>query len=162
MVHKIPGLMMAEKDGSDIRSFYSLSTKKFINIHLTELRGRRCWGSPYGWLIILGTDLEIHLLNPLTHAQIRLPSQTTFKDQYPEKSNFTSEVVREIFIRKAIRLSTPTSTINGNCIVMTIYSHWGKLAIAKPGDKTWTTLESSFAHYYDVICFKDQVNAIYS
>ncbi|KAF6146100.1 hypothetical protein GIB67_033459 [Kingdonia uniflora] len=159
-VCKIPWLMMAEKENSDVRSFYSLSNNKFYNIHLPEARGRRCWGSPDGWLITLGIDREMHLLNPLTHVQIRLPSQTTFGDQYPEKSSFTSEVVREIFIRKAIQLSTPTSTTNGNCIVIAIYSQWGKLAIAKPTDKTWTTLESPFAHYYDVISFKDQVYAI--
>ncbi|KAF6136798.1 hypothetical protein GIB67_033584 [Kingdonia uniflora] len=32
------------------------------------------------------------------YVGIRLQSQTTFGDQYPEKSSFTSEVVREIFI----------------------------------------------------------------
>ncbi|KAF6146093.1 hypothetical protein GIB67_033452 [Kingdonia uniflora] len=56
--YKVPWLMMAEKEASDIRSFYSLSTKKFINISLPEVRGRRCWGSPNGWLITIGIDLE--------------------------------------------------------------------------------------------------------
>ncbi|KAF6171446.1 hypothetical protein GIB67_025940 [Kingdonia uniflora] len=102
-VCKIPWLMMAEKENSDVRSFYSLSNNKFYNIHLPEAGEGGVGGL----------------------RMIRLPSQTTFGDQYPEKSSFTSKVVREIFIRKAIRLSTPTSTTNGNCIIIAIYSQWG-------------------------------------
>ncbi|KAF6146094.1 hypothetical protein GIB67_033453 [Kingdonia uniflora] len=45
--YKFHWLMMAEKEDSDIRSFYSLSNKKFYNIHLPEDRGRRCMGSPH-------------------------------------------------------------------------------------------------------------------
>ncbi|KAF6156069.1 hypothetical protein GIB67_021458 [Kingdonia uniflora] len=158
--YKVPWLMMAEKEASDIRSFYSLSTKKFINISLPEARRRRCWGSPNGWLITIGIDLEVHLLNPLTHVQIRLPPQTAFKDPYSHKIIYLPVKLHLYSIEKAILLSAPLSSItNDNCIVMVIYSEWSKLAIVKPGDETWTTLESPFGSYEDFLFFRNQVYA---
>ncbi|KAF6146101.1 hypothetical protein GIB67_033460 [Kingdonia uniflora] len=72
-----------------------------------------------------------------------------------EKEN-SDDRLRKVFVRKAIRLSTA----NDNCIVLGIYSQYGKLAIAKPADKTWMTLECPPGHHQDIICFKDQVYAV--
>ncbi|XP_043716750.1 F-box protein At1g10110-like [Telopea speciosissima] len=77
-----PWLMLAEKEDNDNRGFYSLSTQKVYNLNLPEARGRKCWSS-CGWLITLGLDLEIHLLNPFSREQIRLPPQPTLPRQYP-------------------------------------------------------------------------------
>ncbi|KAK8577149.1 hypothetical protein V6N13_122142 [Hibiscus sabdariffa] len=62
-------LKLAETEDSDKRCFYSTS-KEIFELDLPEIRGRRCWGSPYGWLVTCGIDLEIQLFNPLSRASL--------------------------------------------------------------------------------------------
>ncbi|KAF9588788.1 hypothetical protein IFM89_015515 [Coptis chinensis] len=80
-----PWLMLAKRENDNdesVRSFYSVSSKRTFQIQLPQLKGRRCWGTPYGWLLTFGLDLNIQLFNPLTGTQISLPAQPTFQHQY--------------------------------------------------------------------------------
>ncbi|RVW61904.1 hypothetical protein CK203_065498 [Vitis vinifera] len=45
---KSPWLMLAEKENSEIRGFYSPLSGKVYEIRLPEVVGKWCWGSPYG------------------------------------------------------------------------------------------------------------------
>ncbi|KAF8389341.1 hypothetical protein HHK36_026035 [Tetracentron sinense] len=107
--------MLAEKENSDTRNFFSLSKGGMIQERLLpEARGTRCWSS-HGWLITIADDLSMFLLNPVTRAQIQLPHQRTFKDNsYRNPRN-----AKEVFIHRAILSSSPSWS--SNYVVMVIH-----------------------------------------
>lgn len=78
----IPWLMLPEsrnrRDG--YRGFYNPATHQVSQVYVPEAKGRRCCGSGYGWIVCMGEDMEINLLNPLTREQLSLPSQFTFAE----------------------------------------------------------------------------------
>ncbi|OMP00547.1 hypothetical protein COLO4_12589 [Corchorus olitorius] len=138
-------LMLAENKKSDGRCFYNISEENSVKLELPEIRGRRCWGSPFGWLVTCGLDLEIQLFNPLTRATLPLPSLRTFT----HLQDRPSEELWEFFITKLILSSSPASP---DCIVLAIYSEFSLLAFAKPGDQGWVHIDGS-RPFDDAICF---------
>ncbi|OMP08083.1 hypothetical protein CCACVL1_01162 [Corchorus capsularis] len=138
-------LMLAEKEKSDSRCFYNISEENSVELDLPEIRGRRCWGSPFGWMVTCGVDLEIQLFNPLTRATLPLPSLLTFTNQQDRPS----EELWESFITKLILSSSPASP---DCIVLAIYSEFFLLGFAKPGDQSWVHIDGS-RPFDDGICF---------
>ncbi|KAK4600501.1 hypothetical protein RGQ29_010230 [Quercus rubra] len=126
-----PWVMLADTENNDSHGFYSLSSNKVYEFDLPEIVGKRCWGSPFGWLVIAGIDnMEIQLFNPLSRASISLPSQTTFMGDENENS-----IMHYWSVNKVVISSNPP-----NCIVMAIYSCYTKLAFAKPGDHVWSKI----------------------
>ncbi|KAF6135879.1 hypothetical protein GIB67_006771 [Kingdonia uniflora] len=171
-VRKSPWLILSENYGSvRRRSFFSLLTHNVYSIHLPKAQGRRCLGSPFGWLVTAGLDMDIHFLNPITNIQIRLPLQYPFIspcDMY----NYKLKKLHRMFVKKVI-LSSDPSLSTTNCITMTIYSGNGSLVVTRFGDKAWTHLESPTdeqyynifyrtpdEHYYDIFYFKGQFYGI--
>ncbi|XP_042506563.1 putative F-box protein At5g55150 [Macadamia integrifolia] len=156
-----PWLMLVEKEDSDNRDFYCLSTKKVYRLNLPEARGRMCWSS-YGWLITLGLDMEIHLFNPFSRSRvlIRLPPQPTLPNQYDD--SVSPEYVRRIFIRKVILSSRPTLCVGNDekCMVMGIFSEYRKLAFLRLGDEVWTPVYTPQGGINDVIYMNGQFYAI--
>ncbi|KAF6136043.1 hypothetical protein GIB67_000045 [Kingdonia uniflora] len=155
-VRQLPWLMIPEEndesgDNGDIRSFVSLSTKRVYNVELPEARGRRCWGSQFGWLITVGIDSDFRLLNPLTHVEISLPKLDSFQDHFPFRNS------------KAILSSDPET--NSECIVMLVITFttesqpFSQLAITRVGDTSWMKLRSSLGGYSDVIFFNGRFYA---
>ncbi|XP_021279699.1 uncharacterized protein LOC110413256 [Herrania umbratica] len=151
-------LMLAQKEDNDKHCFYKISAEIFIELELPEIRGRKCWGSPFGWLITCGLDLEIQLFNPLSRANLALPPLNTFTHQ-EHWQNRTSEDLRNYFIKKLVVSSNPASP---DCIVFAIYSEFNLLAFAKPGhNKAWTPINAAPTlieatrriRFDDVICF---------
>ncbi|WRX13038.1 hypothetical protein QQP08_005525 [Theobroma cacao] len=61
-------LMLAEKKNSDRRCFNIGATETILELELPEIRGKRCWGTPFGWLVTYSLDLEIELFNPLSRS----------------------------------------------------------------------------------------------
>ncbi|KAF5207629.1 Ubiquitin-protein ligase, partial [Thalictrum thalictroides] len=58
-------------------SLFNLSDEKTYRLELPEViaKGKQCWGSPHGWLVVLDEEGPfLSLLNPLTRDQIQLPS----------------------------------------------------------------------------------------
>ncbi|KAF3956596.1 hypothetical protein CMV_018288 [Castanea mollissima] len=126
-----PWLLLADRENNDSRGFYSSSSNKVYEFHLPEIGGKRCWGSPFGWLVVAGIDnMEIQLFNPLSRASISLPSQTIFMGDENENS-----IMHYWYVNKVVISSNPP-----NCIVMAIYSCYRKLAFAKPGDHVWSEI----------------------
>ncbi|KAF6144399.1 hypothetical protein GIB67_024626 [Kingdonia uniflora] len=169
-----PLLMLTETLGKEydiieypdlsIRKFFSLYDNKVYTLNLPEAHGRHCWGSPYGWLITFGIDLQIHLLNPITRLQIPLPSQSTFRHQHCDCTR------RNLFISYIAK-----AVLAPQLIVMAIHTYTRRLAFAKPGDKAWTTLgnedkcgskgwatlgNEDYGKYSDLIYFKDHFFAV--
>ncbi|KAF6137143.1 hypothetical protein GIB67_030907 [Kingdonia uniflora] len=132
-----------EEENKGRRNFFSLSVDRHVNLLLPEAQGRRCWGSSHGWLITLGSDMDISLLNALARAQI---------DQLPQLPRFES--FDRDNIKKIILSSKLSSTVDKNCKLMVLYSQSKILAVCSPGEKSWTTLESTIGQLSDVIYFE--------
>ncbi|KAF9616485.1 hypothetical protein IFM89_029782 [Coptis chinensis] len=154
-----PWLMLPERDennsdGEQVhnnnRKFVCLSSGKTFNVYLPECQGSRCFGSPFGWLLTVGLDLNIHLLNPLTRAQLSLPPQRTFPFQ--SESYIEPSHLRKIVVFKFVMSSSMPNSEN-DCIVMVICSQFNSLAFARPGDKAWTEIESPPRQAHDDILF---------
>ncbi|PIA42711.1 hypothetical protein AQUCO_02000278v1 [Aquilegia coerulea] len=141
-----------------MRNFFSLSSGKTVYLNVLETQGRRCFGSPFGWLFTIGLDLNIHLINPLTRIQIPFPSQPTFQYQY--ECHYEPRDLRTIFVSRFAMSSNTPNKDQGSCVVMVIYSQFRKLAFARPGDESWTAIEIPKEAHKDVICFKDQFYAV--
>ncbi|KAK8515151.1 hypothetical protein V6N12_001310 [Hibiscus sabdariffa] len=123
-----------------------------FELDLPEIRGRRCWESPYGWLVTCGIDLEILLFNPLSRASLPLPSLRTFPSY--DKEHWTDrppEDYCKYYIRKLILTSSPEAS-ESDCIVVAIYS-CVSLALARPGDKIWTPIVGNI-QVVDAIYFR--------
>ena len=83
-----PWLMLAEEseriekindEESRTRGFFNLRNAKGYNFELPEVAERRCFGTSFGWLLTIGTDLQINLLHPLSKPLLCLPPQPTFR-----------------------------------------------------------------------------------
>ncbi|PSS15736.1 F-box protein [Actinidia chinensis var. chinensis] len=143
--------MLSDNQNSDIRSFFGLYRDKVYDLELPEARGRRCWGSPHGWLVTTGSDLKIQLLNPLTRACINLPPQLMFNIRF----NIHREWYQ--FIHKAIIIKES----NEEFLVMAIYGPYKDLAFSRPGYSSWVNVEdSSNYRFIDVVFFKGQIFAL--
>ncbi|KAF9588785.1 hypothetical protein IFM89_015512 [Coptis chinensis] len=142
------------------RTFFSFSSKKLFNIQLLEeAQGRRCWGSPYGWLVTMGLDRNIHLLNPLSKIQLSLPSQRTFPRDLQDGFR-KPETLCQVFLHK-FALSSNPSFSNQSCVVMTIYGGINRVAFAAPGDEAWTPVKRSpLGNAADIISFNGHFYAV--
>ncbi|KAK8671906.1 hypothetical protein V6N13_038489 [Hibiscus sabdariffa] len=135
-------LLLAEKEDSDQRCLYNVSEEIFVELDLPEIRGKRCWGNPFGWLVTCGLDLEIQLFNPLSRASLPLPSLRAFPGY--EDEEWVDRPPKELcsfFLRKVILTSNPEES-GSDCIVLAIYKYL-YLAFAKPGDKAWTRIDNA-------------------
>lgn len=154
-----PCLMLTNDDADpqNLRYFFSLSTKREFAIKLPAIHGRRCWGSPYGWMVTFGLDLNMHLLNPFSGVQLSLPHPSTFPNEWIKKME--PELVRQ---RCPVRfcLSSNPSLTNQSCMVIAIHAPQGKLSFAKPGDGAWTPIDTPIPFLLDAIFFNHQVYAV--
>ncbi|KAJ4975680.1 hypothetical protein NE237_000786 [Protea cynaroides] len=87
-----------------------------------------CFGSNWGWLIMVGDRAYNFLLNSFTRKRIELPLQSTLPDYpYPPGSP-----IRYNCIVKAILSSPP---ILDDCVLIAIYDVECCLAFCKPGEE---------------------------
>uniref|UniRef100_A0A5B7A288 F-box domain-containing protein n=1 Tax=Davidia involucrata TaxID=16924 RepID=A0A5B7A288_DAVIN len=157
---QFPWLMLSENRNETTRSFFSFFKNKRLVSSLPEARGRRCWGSACGWLITIGVDLEIHLLNPITQICIDLPPQSTFGNQPPDLvgNDVTHNWYQTSFINRAFVLK---SSSQDAFMVMAIHGSDNSLAFARPGYDSWATVEISSPYVFrDVTLFEGQIFAI--
>ncbi|MCD7446384.1 hypothetical protein HAX54_005992 [Datura stramonium] len=111
-----------------------------------DVLDKRCWGSSHGWLVTLGANFEMHLLNPLSGGQISLPPL----HKCPNLNLVcTGKSFRNSFVYKVILSASPCSS---DCVMFAIYSDNWKMAFAKPGDVAWTPLSCIRGHVDDAMC----------
>lgn len=131
----LPWLMLAEKESNDFRAFSYPFSNTVFEPYLLEILGKRCWGSSCGWLVTVGCDFQMCLLNPLTRAQILLPP--LYECSNLNKLICSPEEFRDYFVCKLVLTACPTSS---NCLILAIYSHFATMALARTGDEFWTPL----------------------
>ncbi|OMO53836.1 putative F-box protein [Corchorus capsularis] len=130
-------MILAERgDNDNRRSFLTTSEEKVMELELSKIRGRRCWGTPFGWLVTYRdnlTDFEIGLFNPLSRVYSSLPSGNKLIDLIDDSDysgdHWTDKT--QDLIQKLLLPSSPNSSEDCN-IVMAIYSWKSSLAFAKP------------------------------
>ena len=157
---KCPWLMLAERERGNkerqIRSFFKLSDTKTYNFKLPELVGRKSYGASLGWLLTIGTDLQINLFHPLSKQLIALPPQPTFCCQYNGKVE--RMYLRKNFVSKCVLSRSPWNSItheyDRDCIIMTIYGDKKLSAFTRPGYKAWIDIKSPTRCYDDIAFYK--------
>ncbi|KAI3444324.1 hypothetical protein Pfo_000989 [Paulownia fortunei] len=154
---QVPWLMFCGNENCSNRSFISLYRNKVYNSELPEAHGRRCWGSSSGWLVTLGNDLKIHLLNPFTRVSISLPPKSSLQIHFGEILDWY-EIIEKAFVFK----KPCTSHANEeDLLVMIIYGPLKQLAFCRPGYGSWKSIkDNSHAGFIDVTYVKDQIFAL--
>ncbi|KAK9684948.1 hypothetical protein RND81_10G245000 [Saponaria officinalis] len=145
----------SDNDSNTTRCILSLGrvSNNCFSVSLPEAYKRACWGSRYGWIVTLGRDRQLSLLNPLTRATLPLPSQRAFAFRWKWVSGKT---ICHKFINKAILLQVPRDRhrhahisldspscayANGGIwVVVVIHQRYNLASIAKPGDYVWTPI----------------------
>ncbi|TVU21156.1 hypothetical protein EJB05_30780, partial [Eragrostis curvula] len=158
-------LLYSSKDGdANTATLFRLSNKKLYRVALPDPPLGSCFvvGSSGGWLAIADERSELLLVNPITRAQIALPSPLTIKnvrgcytldgvldgyrlheldlenqdcDTQIEPDDLTPEQVRFHFYLRVVMSADPSS---GNCIVMIQHMPRNQLSFARVGDAEWT------------------------
>ncbi|CAK9184056.1 unnamed protein product [Ilex paraguariensis] len=148
----IPWLVLNEYHNSDVplRRIFSTCKFKEHKLLLPEAHGHQIWGSSHGWLVTVGQDLGLHLLNPITRVCIDLPTHCTLGIQAYANVDWFS------FIRKATVFK-----IQDEFVTMAIYGHHYSLAFARQTDSAWTTVQvSTHVLFIDFVCFNSWILAL--
>ncbi|KAL2902286.1 hypothetical protein RDABS01_027368 [Bienertia sinuspersici] len=111
---------------------------KCYRFNLPEAYNRRCWGTSLGWILTLGLDLEIHLLNPITKASIRLPPQPLLTPVLTDPDDSDLWKIQLYYIKRVFVFKSP---IDGQLIVFVVHYDDNVLSFVKPGDSSWIPIE---------------------
>ncbi|XP_030445941.2 putative F-box protein At3g25750 [Syzygium oleosum] len=116
--------------------FYSPFSSQIHKVVLPEVKGKRCFSSR-GWILTVGTDSEVHMLNPLSRA-LRYRDDDIIKLPNVNKLSSWDDEISKPEVDKFILSASPASS--PNYTVMVIYWPSGPLAFWKPGNEEWKTL----------------------
>lgn len=148
------------KDAS--HALFNPIKRELYLLDLPEAQGKLFKGSSHGWVVTIGEKhcskpTEMCLINPLTRAQIKLPSRNKFTDvrkyradkvdqeyciffveEGGEEFNFYShDIINFVYTDKVVLSSAPSSD---NCLLVAIYGPSRRLACCKLKDKRWRPL----------------------
>lgn len=168
---QIPWLMLSTPTPASTHRFLSLPENRFYNLHLPQLHNRRIIGSSEGYLIYVDTAAELHMFNPITGSTVDLPSITTIPDldhistggyiyrfppPYPPMS-YDLEHMRDKFFTKVI---IAPGARPGSFLAAAIYRAPEKIALARAGDESWTTIQMPYMGFKDIIFHKGILYAV--
>ncbi|KAF3958835.1 hypothetical protein CMV_016298 [Castanea mollissima] len=159
---QLPWLMLSETLSTDMRHFFSLCDNNRYQLQLSEVQGKRCWGSPHGWVVTLGPDYETHLLHLMKRVQIALPPLNTIRRLAATEEWFH-------LVHKFILLKDPSHKLS--FLVIAIFGPVNRLAFARVafdrgegaalnrrGQDEWAIVTNpDNLIFNDVACFKDQI-----
>ncbi|TVU34157.1 hypothetical protein EJB05_15986, partial [Eragrostis curvula] len=173
-----PYLVYSSADGDGgTATLHNISTGKPFHVALPDppFRSRYVIGSSHGWLVTADDKSSLHLLNPVTGAQIALPPPDTMigvdpcfyggvHDRYcisdlnvkrrrVSSRNFPQflglKKTRLYLYEKAVLSCDPSS---GDCTVLLKHRPWEHLSFARVAvDTEWTWLDAMERcdHYHD-------------
>ncbi|KAF9586953.1 hypothetical protein IFM89_039825 [Coptis chinensis] len=149
---QLPLLMLPQENTSSTshRSFLGLTRggeeldkTKVYELDLPEIHRHRCVGAAGNWIVTVDMELDMHIFNLFSKVHMNLPPQSTFNTEF-----------RDLKLNKVV-LTYPKD-LSEDCIAVALSKH---IAIARPGDKTWTTIQN-ISFVMDVIYFKDKLYGI--
>ncbi|KAF9592431.1 hypothetical protein IFM89_014921 [Coptis chinensis] len=127
---------------------------KVYELDLPEIHRHRCVGAAGNWIVTVDMELDMHIFNLFSKVHMDLPPHSTI-DTWPfEDPTKTRTQLRDLMVSKVF-LTYPKNP-SEDCIAVSLSK---KLAIARPGDKTWTTIQN-IPFVMDVIYFKQQLYGI--
>ncbi|PIA26881.1 hypothetical protein AQUCO_08600032v1 [Aquilegia coerulea] len=144
--------------------FFNFLDEKIYKLELPEIvgMGKRCWGSPHGWLIVMhekGTLFS--LLNPLTREQIKLPL-LVFPSYSLEKGHIIRNIdnIFDFDVVKAILFASPSGITDFIVMVIMKEGPCG-LAFFRFGTEGWIRIKDTEGIvFHDVVCFDGQFYAV--
>ncbi|CAO2183673.1 unnamed protein product [Urochloa humidicola] len=169
-------------------TLHDLSTNNTYHVSLPDppFRSRYIIGSSHGWLVTADEQSQLHLLNPVTGAQIALPPPHTIKGVTP---SFTSDGVlyrytfrsadvepgsiedQERERRYPLEDRSPKGTRNylyekvvlssdpsfgADCVVLLKHSPGMHLSFARVGDTSWTWIDLEPCYGYSDVVYNGQ------
>ncbi|GKD65198.1 hypothetical protein Tco_1307306 [Tanacetum coccineum] len=143
---RFPSLMLAEKrDDQESRELFLLSNKSIRKIQLPQAYDKSCKSS-CGWLVTVGRDFAIQLINPLSCEIINLPkAKTSWRSVDP--SNWDTSILK-------VLLLFPSK------LVLILNDCTGALEFCHIGDDKWTTIEDNLDNSFpqsDITFYNGQV-----
>ncbi|XP_021769509.1 uncharacterized protein LOC110733731 [Chenopodium quinoa] len=137
---------------SNRRKIFSISKNKCYDMVIPGITEKRCWGSSYGWIVTQDFNMNFKLFNPITKAELSLPS---LYDLPPYSNTYTFDEVlsdgsssddmmegypwaMKVLVQKFIVLKIPGSNNIDELVVFVIHYPIDSISFARPGDKAWT------------------------
>ncbi|KAM7529499.1 hypothetical protein LguiB_032909 [Lonicera macranthoides] len=184
-VRQFPWLFHAlNNDREASHGLFNPVEKKVYLLDLPEDQGKLYKGSSNGWVAtvedISTCSPAIYLMNPLTRSGIKLPPRTKFPDVQsydPDKLDneyallvnchgcktllHGATIVNRNLMDKIVLSLTPS---RDDCVVVSIYGSYGRLAYCKCNDEKWTSFcnEHGTHMYVDIIFHKGKLHALRS
>ncbi|KAK9669968.1 hypothetical protein RND81_13G167100 [Saponaria officinalis] len=174
-------LLLAENPHENtigVRKCFDISNNnKCYHLNLPQTFGKRCWGSACGWVAMVDREHNVELFNPITKAQISYPSlEATYECAKAkllrlDSSNVNVEDVDfkedyfTWFMQEFLNSLIVIKVLQGDhyeFVIMLLYSYNERLAFARHGDQTWTSITvKENGKIFDAIVKDDHVFALY-
>ncbi|XP_030472967.1 F-box/kelch-repeat protein At1g57790-like [Syzygium oleosum] len=155
----LPCRMLADDKCTETKwaEFYIPFSSQIHKVVLPQVKGKRCFSSR-GWILTIGTDLEVHMLNPLSRA-LRYRDDIIKLPNVNKLSSWDNEI-REPEVVKFVLSASPASS--PNYTVMVFYWSSGPLALWKPGNEEWkkSTPPDPYKDVFCVIYYRGQFVAV--
>ncbi|TVU48354.1 hypothetical protein EJB05_07988, partial [Eragrostis curvula] len=178
-----PYLVFSSADqDSNTATLHNVSTNKIYHASLPDppFRSRYIVGSSQGWLVTADELSNLHLLNPISGAQIALPLPQSIKDVTPSFTEdgdlagyyimainngrpapdfYPAKEARHYLYDKVVLSSDPSC---GECTVLLKHRPYQYLSFAKIGDNKWTWLAMECCRFYHDIFYNDSDGLFYA
>ncbi|KAF9586954.1 hypothetical protein IFM89_039826 [Coptis chinensis] len=163
-LRQLPLLMLPQEKTSSTsrRSFLGLTKggeefdkTKVYELDLPEIHQHRCVGAAGNWIVTVDMELDMHIFNLFSKVHVNLPPQSTFDTQFDDQTK-TRTQLRDLMVSKVVLTSMYPNDPSKDCIAVAIHSLRMKIAIARPGDKTWITIQN-ICCVKDIIYFKEKL-----
>ncbi|KAJ4809315.1 F-box family protein [Rhynchospora pubera] len=153
----LPWLVLGHDNATQKRTFFNLSENKNYDIEIPELQGQYICGCSYGWLFTIDTELNCHLLNPLTRKQYDLPTVPPYNEYYktnpfltePMENCTKSVELRMLLVFKAVLDYDPSDRPDFKVVI--VYGQSSKLAFWRSGDPKWSYIQGYYSNMEDVL-----------
>uniref|UniRef100_A0A2N9J477 KIB1-4 beta-propeller domain-containing protein n=1 Tax=Fagus sylvatica TaxID=28930 RepID=A0A2N9J477_FAGSY len=122
---QLPWLMLSETPDTDIRHIFDLCDSNRYQLELSTVDGKRCWGSPHGWVVVLGPDYETHLEHLMTGVRIPLPPLDTIRREVAGREEWFRLVHKFILFKNVLDQDQLSF------LVMAIFGPMNSLAFAR-------------------------------
>ena len=159
----LPVLMLSEPLLTDMRTLFSLYDHSRHRLQLSEVRGKRIWGSQHGWVVTLGSRYVTQLVHLIKGERINLPPLDAIRRLAPRNEWFR-------LVQKFILLKEPSD--ESTFLVIAIFDPMNSLAFTRVrvrpgaalnrrGEGEWVVVANpENLKFKDVARFNDQIYAL--